>query len=95
MMNGQELATAVQYDLDILFLVINNGTYGTIEKHQQNHYPNRRIATALNNPDFCALAKAYGAFGAKVEKTDDFATAYYQALEFKGPSLIEIKTDYY
>ena len=95
MMNGQELATAVQYNLNILFLIINNGVYGTIQKHQQHHYPNRPIATILTNPDFAALARSYGAFGETIERTDQFKEVYYQASAFEGPALIEIKTDYY
>ena len=57
-MNGQELATAVQYDLPVLFIVVNNGMYGTIRMHQEREYPARVYATALQNPDFAALAQS-------------------------------------
>src|SRR5439155_28421 len=63
LMNGQELATALQYGAATVFLVVNNGMYGTIRMHQERHYPERVIATDLANPDFVALARAYGALG--------------------------------
>ncbi len=95
MMNGQELATAVQYGLNIIFLVINNNTYGTIQMHQQRHYPNRQVGTALHNPDFSALANAYGALGITVRRADEFDTAFDEALACGRPALIELQTDYY
>ena len=95
LMNGQELATAVQYRLKILFLVINNGTFGTIEMHQRRRYPDRPIATALENPDFAALAQAYGAFGDTVNATSEFESIYRRAQDHPGPALIDIKTDYF
>ena len=94
LMNGQELATAIQYRLNILFLIINNQSYGTIRNHQQRAYPDRPIATALNNPDFVALAQAHGAFGVAVTKTEQFATALDDALAAERPALIELRTDY-
>ncbi len=93
LMNGQELATAAQYDLKILFLVINNNMYGTIRMHQERDYPARVHGTDLRNPDFAALAKAYGIHGAVVERTDDFPKALANALAQQGPALIEIRTD--
>jgi acetolactate synthase-1/2/3 large subunit len=93
LMNGQELATAVQYDLKILFFVVNNGMYGTIRMHQEREYPSRVYGTALRNPDFAALAKAYGLHGETVERTADFAGALQRALHFDGPALIELKID--
>ncbi len=75
-MTGQEFATAVQYDLPIIIVVVDNGMYGTIRMHQERHYPGpRRSATALQNPDFAAYARAFGGLGATVEKTADFAAA--------------------
>ena len=71
-MNGQEFATAVQYDLPIIIVVVDNGMYGTIRMHQEREYPGRVIGTALRNPDFAAYARAFGGFGATVEKTADF-----------------------
>lgn len=94
LMNGQELATAVQYQLDIIFLIINNKRYGTIRSHQQRHYPGRTIATALENPDFAALAEAYGAFGAVVTETSQFAATFEKALNAGRPAVIELRIDY-
>jgi acetolactate synthase-1/2/3 large subunit len=91
MMNGQELATAVQYELPVIFVVVNNGTYGTIRMHQERTYPGRVSGTDLRNPDFVALAKAYGAHGELVEKTADFAPAFDRCAKSGKPSLIEIR----
>lgn len=93
LMNGQELATAAQYDLKILFFVINNGMYGTIRMHQEREYPARVYATDLRNPDFAALARAYGLHGALVEHTSEFPQVLADALAQTGPALIEIRTD--
>ena len=93
MMNGQELATAVQYDLPVLFIVVNNGMYGTIRMHQEREYPGRVHATALNNPDFAALAKAYGLHGEVVHKTADFEPAFERALAADKPALVELRID--
>lgn len=93
LMNGQELATAAQYDLKILFIVVNNGMYGTIRMHQEREYPARVYGTNLRNPDFAALAKAYGVHGAVVAHTSEFSQALSDALEQPGPALIEIRTD--
>jgi acetolactate synthase-1/2/3 large subunit len=91
MMNGQELATAVQYGLAVIFVVVNNGTYGTIRMHQERTYPGRVSGTDLHNPDFVALAKAYGAHGELVEKTADFAPAFERCAKSGKPALIEIR----
>jgi acetolactate synthase I/II/III large subunit len=93
MMNGQELATAVQYDAGVIFVVVNNGMYGTIRMHQEREYPARVYGTALRNPDFAQLAKAYGAYGAVVEKTLDFAPAFEQAVSSGGPAILELRID--
>ncbi|HKX07022.1 MAG TPA: thiamine pyrophosphate-binding protein [Stellaceae bacterium] len=92
-MTGQELATAVQYKLDVIVLVINNGMLGTIRMHQERHYPERTIATDLVNPDFAALAHAYGAFGEIVERTEDFAAAFERARASGKPAVLELKLD--
>src|SRR5690606_24096077 len=76
MMHGQEFATAVQYDLPIIVLVIDNGMYGTIRMHQERHYPGRESATALRNPDFAAYAEAFGGYGERVESTAEFGPAF-------------------
>ncbi|MGB6119326.1 MAG: thiamine pyrophosphate-binding protein [Mesorhizobium sp.] len=93
MMNGQEFATAVQYDLPIIVLVINNGIYGTIRMHQEREYPGRVSGTDLRNPDFAALARAYGGHGETVEQTADFAAAFERARASGKPSIIEIRLD--
>ncbi|THV24811.1 thiamine pyrophosphate-binding protein [Peteryoungia ipomoeae] len=93
MMHGQELATAMRYDLPIITLVINNGIYGTIRMHQEREYPGRVSATDLTNPDFAALAKAYGGHGETVETTEDFAPAFLRARASGKPAIIEIKLD--
>ena len=79
LMNGQEFATAVQYDLPIIVIVVNNGIYGTIRMHQEREYPGRVSGTDLTNPDFAALARAYGGHGETVETTADFAPAFERA----------------
>jgi acetolactate synthase-1/2/3 large subunit len=93
MMNGQELAPAIQYEADLLVLVIDNGSFGTIRLHQEREYPARLSATSLVNPDFAALAKAYGGWSALVETTDEFAPALAKAMEQKGLRLLHLKTD--
>ncbi len=93
LMHGQELATAVQFDIRLIIIVVNNGMYGTIRMHQEREYPGRVMATDLKNPDFAALAKAYGAHGETVERTEDFADAFRRAVEAGKPALIELRTD--
>jgi len=97
LMNGQELATAVQYELPIVFVVVNNGMYGTIRMHQERDYPARVYGTTLVNPDFAALARAYGAYGETVEETRQFAPAFERAVSESGaarkPALIEVRID--
>jgi thiamine pyrophosphate-dependent acetolactate synthase large subunit-like protein len=73
MMTGQELATAVQYGAGVIIVVFNNSMFGTIRMHQEKTYPGRVSGTTLHNPDFAALARAYGGHGEIVEKTADFA----------------------
>ncbi len=93
LMNGQEFATAVQYKLPIITLVFDNSLYGTIRMHQEREYPGRVIATELVNPDFAAYARAFGGFGAAVEKTEDFAPAFREAEASGMPSIIHVKYD--
>jgi len=93
LMNGQELATAVQYKLPVIFLVINNGMYGTIRMHQEREYPARVYGTSLVNPDFAALARAYGAHGETVEETAQFAPAFERSIAAGIPALIEVRID--
>jgi acetolactate synthase-1/2/3 large subunit len=93
LMNGQELATAVQYGLAVVFVVVDNGMYGTIRMHQERNYPGRVSATDLVNPDFAALARAYGAHGETVQTTEQFAPAFERALERARASLLHVKID--
>ncbi|MDR2311877.1 MAG: thiamine pyrophosphate-binding protein [Brucellaceae bacterium] len=93
MMNGQELATAMQYDARVVFIVVNNGMYGTIRMHQERTYPGRVSGTALANPDFAALAQAYGLHGEVVENTDEFSSAFERSVASGKPALIEIRID--
>ncbi|HUX72393.1 MAG TPA: thiamine pyrophosphate-dependent enzyme [Steroidobacteraceae bacterium] len=92
LMASQELATAVAYSLKIVFLVVNNGSYGTIRMHQEQRYPGRTIATNLANPDFVALAQAYGLQAWRVSRTTEFAAALRAARAHAGPALIELAT---
>jgi len=93
LMNGQEFATAVQYDLPFVGIVVDNGIYGTIRMHQEREYPARVTATDLTNPDFAALARAYGGHGETVENTEDFAPAFERAMASGKPALIHVKVD--
>ncbi|HET7708630.1 MAG TPA: thiamine pyrophosphate-binding protein [Sphingomicrobium sp.] len=93
LMNGQELATAAQYGADLLIILVDNGAYGTIRMHQERNYPERISATVLHNPDFAALARAYGGWAETVEKTAGFAPALDRAMAQKGVRLLHCKTD--
>lgn len=91
LMNGQELATAVQYGLNVIVIVVNNGMYGSIRMHQERHYPGHVWGTALDNPDFAALARAYGAHRETLAQTADFAAALERARTCGKPALIELQ----
>ena len=93
LMNGQEFATAVQYDLNVIVIVIDNAMYGTIRMHQEREYPGRTIATELRNPDFAAYARAFGGHGETVETTAEFAPAFERALASGKPSILHVKID--
>jgi acetolactate synthase-1/2/3 large subunit len=93
LMTGQELATAVQYGAAVIFLVINNGMYGTIRMHQEQLFPGRVLATSLVNPDFAALARSFGAAGATITRTEDFLPVLRRALSAALPTVIELKLD--
>jgi acetolactate synthase I/II/III large subunit len=93
LMSGQELATAVQYELPIVVLVVNNGMYGTIRMHQERLYPGRVVGTDLANPDFAAYAGAFGAFGEVVERTDELEEAFERAVASRRPALLELRVD--
>ena len=93
LMTGQELATAVHHDIDPVILVVNNGMYGTIRMHQERENPGRAIATDLTNPDFVTWAESFGAFAARVERTDEFPDAFEDATACGRVSLIELRID--
>ena len=93
LMTGQEFATAVQHELPIVAVVVDNGMYGTIRMHQEREYPGRVVATGLKNPDFAAYARAFGGFGATVERTEDFAAAFEAAQKSGKPAIIHVKVD--
>ncbi|MCC7017192.1 MAG: thiamine pyrophosphate-binding protein [Rhodospirillales bacterium] len=93
LMNGQELATAVAHGANAVFIVVNNGMYGTIRMHQEKRYPGRVIGTELRNPDFAQLARAYGANGDTITRTEDFAPAFARALKSDRPTVLEIRLD--
>ena len=93
LMNGQEIATAIQYSLKILFIVFDNGMYGTIRMHQERDYPSHVYGTTLKNPDFAALAKAYGLHAETVTSTRDIRGAIERCIDQNSASLIHIKVD--
>ena len=93
LMTGQELATAIQHELAIIVIVVDNGMYGTIRMHQEREHPGRVSGTALRNPDFAALARAYGAFGARVETTEQFLPAFAEAVASGRPALLHLLLD--
>ncbi|TMJ83651.1 MAG: thiamine pyrophosphate-binding protein [Alphaproteobacteria bacterium] len=93
LMTGQEFATAVQYDLPVIVIVVDNGMYGTIRMHQERHYPGRVVATGLKNPDFAAYARAFGGYGATVMRTADFFSAFEAAQNSGKPAVLHLKVD--
>src|ERR1700676_3487890 len=93
LMNGQEFATAVQYDLPFTTIIVDNGMYGTIRMHQERDYPARISATELHNPDFAAYARAFGGFGVSVERTEDLPAAFKQAQASGKPAIIRLAID--
>ncbi len=93
LMTGQEFATAMQYNAPVIFIVVNNGMYGTIRMHQERTYPARVSGTDLTNPDFAAYARAFGGFGAVVTTTEEFAPAFEAAQASGMPSILELRID--
>ena len=93
LMNGQEFATAVQYELPIIVIVADNSMYGTIRMHQEREYPERVVGTTLKNPDFAAYARAFGGHGERVETTGDFAAAFERARASGKPSILHCIID--
>jgi acetolactate synthase I/II/III large subunit len=93
LMTAQELATAAAEGVGPVIILFNNAMYGTIRMHQERRFPGRVIGTMLNNPDFAALARAYGAFAATVMRTEDFAPAFEAATQQRRASVIELQID--
>jgi acetolactate synthase-1/2/3 large subunit len=92
-MLGQELATAVQYDLPIVVVVVVNNMYGTIRMHQELNYPGRVVGTDLVNPDFAAYAASFGAHGENVIRTAEFPDALERALDAGKPAVLALHID--
>ena len=92
-MNGQELATAVQHGAKSIILLLNNGMYGTIRMHQEREYPKHESGSRLQNPDFAALARAYGYEGVRITRTEEFEAQLLAALERRQGTLIEVMLD--
>ena len=98
LMTGQELATATGYGAGrgagkLISIVVDNGSYGTIRMHQEREYPGRVSGSDLFNPDFAALARAYGWQAQRVDTTADFEPAFVAALAADRPTLIHVKLD--
>ncbi len=92
-MNMQELGTAMQAGAQPIVIVVNNGVYGTIRMHQERDYPNRQSFTKIENPDFCAIAKAYGFHAETITDTADFPEAFTRATASTTGALIELIVD--
>ena len=92
-MTGSELATAMLTGAAAIFIVMDNGMYGTVRMHQERSFPERPIGTALLNPDFAAIARAHGAHGETVERTEDFGPAFDRAAASGKPAILHVKTD--
>ena len=93
LMNGQELATAVQHGAKTIIVLLNNGMYGTIRMHQEKEYPQRPSGSHLQNPDFAALARAYGYAGVRITRTAEFEAELLAALTRPEGTLIEVTLD--
>ncbi|WP_347825717.1 thiamine pyrophosphate-dependent enzyme [uncultured Planktomarina sp.] len=89
-MNCQELGAALQADARPIVLIVNNGSYGTIRMHQERHFPRRVSGTEIINPDFAALARAYGFHGERVERTEEFADAFSRALASPTGAVLDL-----
>lgn len=93
MMYPQELATAAEFGAKLIVLLVNNGMYGTIRMHQAKRYPGRVSATRLQGPDYCAMARSFGAYAELVTDTKDFAAAFARAQQHQGLALLGLRTD--
>lgn len=93
LMNGQEFATAVQYGIPVIMVVVDNGMYGTIRMHQEREYPGRVSASHLVNPDFAAYARAFGGHGETVVRTEEFLPAFERAKASGLPAILHCRLD--
>ncbi len=93
LMNGQELATASQHGVKTIVVLLNNSMYGTIRMHQEREFPHHTSGSHLQNPDFAALARAYGYAGVRITHTDEFEVEFKAALARQEGTLIEIMLD--
>ncbi|MGH3141641.1 MAG: thiamine pyrophosphate-dependent enzyme, partial [Gaiellales bacterium] len=93
MMASSELATAIQFDLPVIVLVVDNGMYGTIRMHQERLFPGRVSGTDLANPDFAAFAQSFGCFAETVERTEDVEAAFERAFESGRPAVLALRVD--
>ena len=93
MMYPQELATALQFGAAVIVIVVNNGMFGTIRMHQEREFPGRVVATQLVNPDFVALAQAFGAYAERVERSEDFPEAFARARDSGRAALLDLRVD--
>ena len=92
LMTGNELATAVQYDVPIKIFIANNSAYGTIRMHQEGRYPGRVTSTDLKNPDFAKLGEAFGARGFRIESDGEVASVVEEALSCDGAAVVDVRT---
>jgi acetolactate synthase-1/2/3 large subunit len=92
LMTGNELATAVRHDAKVRLFVSNNGSFGTIRLHQERRYRGRTMATDLNNPDFAALARAFGATGLTIDREADVDAVVAEALAADGPVVVDVRS---
>jgi acetolactate synthase-1/2/3 large subunit len=93
LMTGNELATVVARRLDVKIVISNNQSYGTIRSHQERAFPNRPWGTDLSNPDFAALAQAFGAQGYTITNAAQAAEIVPEAMSAKGPVVVEVRSD--
>jgi acetolactate synthase-1/2/3 large subunit len=93
LMNGQELATAAQHGAKSIIVLLNNSMFGTIRMHQEREYPRHKSGSHLSNPDFAALARAYGYAGERITRTQEFEAAFKEALAREQGTLIEVLLD--
>jgi acetolactate synthase-1/2/3 large subunit len=93
LMHGNEFATAVQYDIPVIVVVIDNGMYGTIRMHQERNYPHRVVGTDLKNPDFAAYARSFGGHGESVRTTAEFMPAFERARASGKPAILHCFLD--